>query len=205
MYIPKLNKVEDRAEIIRFIDQYNFATVISYDDQKPVATHIPIEYELKEDDLYLKGHLARANPQWKTFDPKQEILISFMEAHSYISPSWYDYKEVPTWNYIAVHMYGKPRLFSEDELFDFVKFQMNKYESGVSSPVRPEDIEEQYLLRQLRGIVGFELKVEDIQARYKLSQNKSEKNFQNVVNHLEKSTDQNAQKIAEAMKNLKKH
>lgn len=204
MYIPKPNKVEDRAEIIRFIEQYNFASVISYGDQKPIATHIPIEYELRADELYLKGHLAKANPQWQTFDEHKDILISFMEAHTYVSPSWYDYKEVPTWNYIAVHMYGKPRIFEGEELLEFVKYQMNKYESNVSNPRRPSDMDTAYLMRQLRGIVGFEVEVKDIQARYKLSQNKSPENFQSVVSNLEQSADHNAQKIAEAMKKWKK-
>jgi transcriptional regulator len=204
MYIPPLNKVEDLSEILGFINRYNFASVVSYDGTRPIISHIPIEPELKEGKVWLRGHLAKANFQWQSFRSDQDILVSFMEAHTYISPSWYDYAEVPTWNYIAVHMYGKPRIFEGEELLTFVKYQMNKYEAGVSYPRSPAGIDEKYLMRQLRGIIGFEIVVSDIQAKYKLSQNKSDKNIQSVITELEKSKDQNAQKIAKAMNKLKK-
>jgi len=203
MYIPKINKVENQAEIIRFIDRYNFAAVTSYDQDKPVMTHIPMEYELRGEDLYLKGHLAKANPQWKTFQTDQTILISFMEAHTYVSSSWYEKVDVPTWNYIAVHMYGKPRIFEEEELLAFVSFQMEKYEQNSTKPVKMEDLDPQVMKRNLRGIIGFEIRVEDIQARYKLSQNKSAQTFKNVVEALERRTDEQSHKIAQAMRDIR--
>lgn len=203
MYIPKINDIQNQAEIIRFISTYNFATVISYDQKRPIATHIPIEYELRKEALYLKGHLAKANPQWQSFQEEQAILISFMETHSYISSSWYDQIDVPTWNYIAVHMYGKPRIFEEEELLAFVRFQMEKYEANSTQPVKMEHLDPASLKRNLRGIVGFEILVEDIQARYKLSQNKSEATFKNIVHELERLNDHQASKLAQAMRDIR--
>jgi transcriptional regulator len=204
MYIPKINKVEDQSEIIQFISTYNFSTVVSHENEMPIATHIPIENEVKNGELYLKGHLAKANPQWQTFRGDQNILLIFMEAHSYISSSWYEKVDVPTWNYMAIHAYGKPRLFNEAELLEFVTFQLNKYESSSQNPVKMEHLQPDTLNRNLRGIVGFELKVEKIEARYKLSQNKPAQTFDNVIQQLEKRLDENSHKIAEAMKKIKK-
>lgn len=204
MYIPKLNKIEDQAEILRFIRTYNFATVISYANNRPIATPIPVESELREEVIYLKGHLAKANPQWQSFREDQQILISFMEAHSYISSSWYEKVDVPTWNYMAIHLYGKPRVFEGEELLAFVTMQMDKYEKASQQPVTMAQLDPETLKRNLRGIVGFEVIVEDIQAKYKLSQNKSKATFQSIIQHLEKREDASAHKIATAMKQLGK-
>lgn len=203
MYIPKINLVEDQEEIIDFISNNNFATVISYDKNFPVASHIPIETENRNGVLFLKGHLAKANTQWQTFKKDQNILISFIEAHTYISSSWYEKVDVPTWNYIAIHAYGKPRIFEGDELFEFVTFQMNKYEAASKEPAQIEHIDPHVMKRNLRGIVGFEIKVEELQARYKLSQNKPDQTFKNIVESLENRTDEQSHKIAQSMKRLR--
>ena len=148
--------------------------------------------------------MAKANPQWQSFRAEESIMLIFMEAHTYISSSWYEKADVPTWNYIAVHAYGKPRVFEGEELLDFVMAQLDKYEFSSENPVRQEHLEKPSLMRKLKGIVGFEIKVEDLQARYKLSQNKNETTFKNVIKQLEQRSDENSFKIAEAMKKIRK-
>jgi transcriptional regulator len=108
MYVPKIYRNDDISEIIAFIRHNGFAQVVSTVNGKPFVTHLPVMYEVRNDEHYLHAHMARANPQWKEFtDP---LLIIFTGPHTYISSSWYDHVNVPTWNYIAVHAYGQPRI-----------------------------------------------------------------------------------------------
>src|SRR6266498_2393897 len=117
MYIPKLYREEDKEKILEFLRQNNFPALVTYDGEKPIATHLPVEViEGKDGALTIFGHMSRANPQGKSFG-EQEVLLIFQGAHTYISPRWYDHVNVPTWNYMMVHVYGKPRLLEGDELY----------------------------------------------------------------------------------------
>ena len=107
MYIPKINLAPDEAEVIQFMQRFSFATIITAKNNYPIATHLPFLVQKKEDKIILQSHFALANSQWKEIE-KDEILVIFSEPHAYISASNYDTKEnVPTWNYISVHAYGK--------------------------------------------------------------------------------------------------
>ena len=108
MYIPQHYRNENLKEVREFIINNSFGILINQIDGKPWATHIPLELDKDsngKDILY--GHIAKANPQWKYFDDASEVLCIFNGPHSYVSSSWYKEEEVPTWNYIAVHIYGK--------------------------------------------------------------------------------------------------
>ena len=116
MYIPTRFLETDRETILSFVEQNSFAALISYDGEKPIATHLPLLVEKSENgNVYLVGHIARANRQWKTFAQADEVLAVFAGAHAYISTRWYDAPEqnVPTWNYQSVHAYGKPEIVKE--------------------------------------------------------------------------------------------
>src|SRR6266511_2313916 len=100
-----------------------------YDGEKPIASHLPLEIsEDKHDGLILYGHMSRANPQWKTFSDS-EALVIFQGAHTYISPRWYNHVNVPTWNYMNVHVYGKPRLVEGDELYALMSRLVQRHEA----------------------------------------------------------------------------
>src|SRR6185436_9306981 len=111
MYIPRLNRLEDADEVWRFVDANSFALLVSQVEGRPYATHIPILAANRPNgEKYLHGHIARANPHWKHWREEEEVLAVFAGPHAYVSSSWYDHPNVPTWNYIAVHVYGRLRV-----------------------------------------------------------------------------------------------
>ena len=205
MYIRGPHREKDTAKILEFISRNEFATLITYDGEKPVATHLLLSAGQSEEtgEIFLEGHLARANPQWKSFDESKEVLAIFFGAHTYLSPTWYENpnENVPTWNYISVHVYGTPRVIEDEkELFELMKRLVGKYEAPSPSGYRLENLPPDYLEKQLKGIVGFRIEVEKIEASYKLAQTLDPRSYENVIAQLEKSEDDNSKKIAEAMK-----
>ncbi|MDB5257860.1 MAG: transcriptional regulator [Chitinophagaceae bacterium] len=201
MYIPSFFKIEDKDKISDFISQNGFGIIISKGNDRLLASHIPMLFTTNEKGEHiLTGHLSKANPQWKTFDALTEVLTIFQGAHSYISSSWYDHNNVPTWNYMAVHIYGHLRLLTEDELLTELRKMTDKYEADSSKPVSVDKMEAPMLAAQLRGIVGFEIKVNEVHAAYKLSQNRDDKNHSLIIDELEKKGDENSLHIAAEMK-----
>lgn len=200
MYIPDLYKNENQEEIRNFIHENGFALLINQVDGKPWATHTPLLLETNSDGKeVLIGHISLENPQAKSFDSDSEILAVFNGPHSYISSSWYDHENVPTWNYIAVHIYGKIRVLNYDETVTSLKNLVDKYESRSENPVRIEDLSEK-TMRQARGIVAFEIEITSIQAKKKLSQNRDQKNYDTIISELEKRNDSQSVSIANEMK-----
>jgi transcriptional regulator len=203
MYIPKHFQENSWPEIRKVIDDHSFATVISCNAGVPVATHAPVRLiELASGKFVVQGHLARGNPQWRILENEAKTLVIFSGPHSYISPRWYKQVNVPTWNYIAVHVYGKPRLVTDaDELRELLKGLVNRYEGHVEAERRYtiEGLPPNYLEAQMRGIVGFEISVDEVQASFKLSQNRTQEDHDNVIIELRKSDDPDAQRIAQAM------
>jgi len=167
-----------------------------------VATHIPLE--LSEDETKLRGHIAKANPQWKNFQNNSEVMVIFPGPHAYVSSSWYDHENVPTWNYIAVHVYGKIQIIEGDELYSALKQLVDKYEKTSAYPVSIEKMSPEYVRQSIQGLVGFAIEITSIEAAYKLSQNRDRKNYVNVINELEKRGDHGSKSIAAEMKKIEK-
>lgn len=210
MYIRSPHREEDTAKVLDFIRQNEFATLISYDGQKPVATHLLLSAgQTERGEIFLEGHLARANPQWKTFDETSEVLAIFFGPHAYLSPTWYENPEtsVPTWNYISAHVYGKPRIVDDQkELLELMKRLVGKYEpASATSGYRLETLPPDYLEKQLKGIVGFRIEVTKIESSFKLAQTLSPASYENVIAELGKREDENSKKIAEAMRQRTKN
>lgn len=198
MYVAKTNRNENEAELQQFIRQNGFAVLVSQVEGKPWATHIPMH--LSADGKKLTSHVARGNAQWKSWNENTELLAIFQGPHTYISSSWYDHENVPAWNYIAVHVYGTVRLIEGDELIQSLKHLVNKYEKASEHPVTVEGMSETFLQNEIRGIVAFEMTITKIEAAYKLSQNRDDKNYREIVSQLEKRTDENSHQIADEMK-----
>lgn len=204
MFIPKIYENQNLEEVKQFIKENSFGILVTQLNGKSLATHIPLELSKNESEKdVLVGHIAKANPQWHNFKDKGEILAIFNGPHSYISSSWYDFEEVPTWNYVAVHVYGKIKTIEGDALYKSLKSLMEKYEKGSKNPVKIEDMSDK-TMKQINGIIGFEIEITDIQAAYKLSQNRDDKNHQTIVEELGNTNNPSSEAIAEQMSKERK-
>jgi transcriptional regulator len=199
MYIPHHFKNTDIASVREFIDKNGFGILINTVDGRPFATHIPLQ--LSQDGTRLLAHISRANSQWKHFEANNDVLAIFVGSHTYISSSWYNHENVPTWNYITVHVYGKVKIIEGQELLESLKNLVDKYEQYSSKPVSMENMSPDYIKSSVKGLIGLEIAITDTQACYKLSQNRDDENYRNIVTELEKRTDEHSHQIANAMKN----
>ncbi|WP_223589154.1 FMN-binding negative transcriptional regulator [Neobacillus bataviensis] len=199
MYIPKHFKIEDEETIYDFIEKNSFATLISQHNEEPYATHLPLILDKEKKQLY--GHFARPNGQWKDIE-NQKILVIFQGPHCYISPSWYESNQaVPTWNYVAIHVYGQMELVEDSqELLDSLADMVTKYEKPDSS-YQLKDVDANFIEGMSKGIVGFKIKIDRIEGKAKLSQNHSVDRQALVIQQLENTSDQQNQQIADLMKN----
>ena len=200
MYIPNLYKNENQEEIENFIHQNGFGILVNQTDGKLWATHIPLVLETNElGKQILVGHVSKLNPQAASFQNNNDVLAIFSGVHSYISSSWYDHENVPTWNYLAVHVYGKVTVLNHEEAVNSLKKLVDKYEAKSEKPVRVEDLSEK-TMREARGIIAFTIEIISIEAVKKLSQNRDDKNYKNIVEELEKTNDNQSITVADEMK-----
>lgn len=194
MYTPRHFEESDQARIIELVNKYAFATLVTVEAGLPSASHLPLMLE-NDEQLNIVGHMARANDQWQHFQADAEVLVMFQGPHAYISPSNYEGAGVPTWNYASVHMYGVARLIEdENRLKAIIESLSHKYEKSQASPWVPD-----YPDRMLNAIVGFEIEVSRIEAKYKLSQNRPDADRQNIIANLSASSDTSETAIARLM------
>jgi transcriptional regulator len=204
MYIPKYFKVTNFDEIREFVQMNSFGTLITTKKGKPIATHLPLQL-MKEDAYYITGHMAYGNPQWRTFETCEDVLVTFQGPHAYISSSWYEQENVPTWNYQAVHVYGTAHILDEEELKQDLTRLLQKYENHRENAVLWDKLSPTLLEKELKGIVGFKIKVGEIQAAYKLSQNRNETDYVNIIEQLQNEKKPDSRKIAELMQKRSKN
>ena len=198
MYVPKNFQKTDKDSILEFIRQNSFGILVTNTSGKMLATHIPLE--LSEDGQKLHGHISRANPQGKDFTHGEEVMAIFNGPHAYISSSWYNHENVPTWNYMAAHVYGTIAIIEAEKLLASLSQLVDKYESASEKPVSVEKMSREYLERQVRGIIGFEIHISRMEAAYKLSQNRDKVNHEAIIHQLEKRNQDHDLKIADAMR-----
>ena len=201
MYTPNHFQFKDRAEKIAFMKQYSFATIITVKDHLPIATQLPFVIDDSSEKLILSSHFAVANEQARYLETNTSLVI-FTEPHAYISPGHYDKREsVPTWDYLAVHAYGKAKI-AEDEtaklkaLEQMIQFYEKDYLQQW------ESMSDKFKKGMMRGIVAFELEVTDLQGQKKLSQNKTEPERHRITEHLSKSENTVEKNIADYIKKL---
>ncbi|MDY7223621.1 FMN-binding negative transcriptional regulator [Halalkalibacterium halodurans] len=206
MYIPKYYKITDVNEVRDFIQKNSFGTLVTTNQETPIATHLPLALNKRGDGYYVTGHLAYGNHQWRTFETCRKVLVMFQGPHAYISSSWYSEENVPTWNYQAVHLYGKASILEKEELIEELTLMLEKYEKHRENPVLWEKLSPELLEKELKGIVGFKIEVEEIQAAYKLSQNRNERDYMNIIEHLKSEEPPNSKQMAKLMEErLKNH
>ena len=204
MYIPDLYKNEDQEAIRTFLKANAFGILINQTNGKLWATHIPLELDYNnEGEEILHGHISKENPQWTAFESNDEVLAVFTGSHSYISSSWYDHENVPTWNYSAVHVYGKIKIVEGDAVINSLTKLVDKYEQNSKCPVRVADLSKKTMM-EARGVVAFEIKIEEIQAQTKMSQNRDDKNYSNIISELEKTENTQSVAVAKEMAKYRK-
>jgi len=178
MYTPKAFREDDREKLYALMQEYSFAVLVtSQQDGTPLATHLPFMLDTERGPYgTLRAHMARANPQWQAFDGTCEVLVIFQGPHAYISPSWYGEKlSVPTWNYTAVHAYGKPRVIEDTaELYSSLQDLIQRSESGFEKPWMFDSLPDDYVQNLMRGTVGFEMEITRLEGKFKISQNRPE-------------------------------
>ncbi|MCB9034296.1 MAG: FMN-binding negative transcriptional regulator [Chitinophagales bacterium] len=198
MYIPKHFKQQDIDKLHSFMQQYPFAILITTENNKPIATHLPFVINKQNNSIILTSHISKQNNQLNNIENK-EALVIFQEPHHYISPTLYEHeKNVPTWNYVAVHCYGKLQLHTNNEQRIAVLEQMiNSFEPKYREQWKTLD--DTYKNNLLKGIESFDIVVEEIQGKEKLSQNKTAQERTNIKNHLLQQEDSNAQALGKMM------
>ncbi len=201
MYTPEHFREDDMATLQAFIREHSFGVLVTQGEDAPFATHLPFLFEAGRGAYgMLQAHMARANPQWRSFAREDEALVIFQGAHAYVSPSWYDVAlSVPTWNYAAVHAYGIPRIIEDSQLlYTQLKTLIEIHESQFERPWTFE-LPQDYIEKMMRGVVGFTLEITRLEGKFKMSQNRTAAEQDKVIAALQ---DQHKD-VAEIMTGLK--
>lgn len=207
MYCPHVFSNTDENILFQLIKDYPFATLLSFYQGEIQVDHLPLVLEIEQDKAKLMGHFAIANPSAKNLIDGDSIKIIFNGPQAYVSPNWYPTKKengkaVPTWNYIVVHVKGSIRLIHDElQLKNLLEKLTQQHESAFSHPWKISDAPDDYIAKNLRAIVGFEIEIDDIKGKWKVSQNHPEKNQQGIMDAYFSFNDDNHQKIATEIKN----
>ena len=206
MFIPTKFKQENIEDLVMLMQQYSFATLITQSEVGIEATHLPMIVVKKSDEFYLKAHIAKANPLWKSVANGSGVLVIFNGPNCYISPNNYPTKKetgkaVPTWNYVVVHVNGVISFIHDSEwIYNAIETLTTIHESGQPAPWSISDAPYEYIQRMLPAIVGIEIEVSSITGQWKLSQNQPEVNQRGVAETLAASTDSSVSEIASMIK-----
>ncbi|MGB7540661.1 MAG: FMN-binding negative transcriptional regulator [Burkholderiales bacterium] len=175
MYLPRQFEMHDRAMVLEVMRRHNFALLVSNDDDGgPFATHLPVVVGERDGGVLIEAHVARTNPHWRHLMSQPEALMVFLGPHAYMSPVVYpDRERVPTWNYLAVHAYGRVRLVDDPAGKDALLQRLIAIHDHAYAE-QWRSLGEEFRGRMLSGIVGFELAVERLEGKFKLNQHRPE-------------------------------
>ena len=205
MYSLPHFKEKDQKRLLNFMEDHPFALLTgSTAAGKQVATQVPVLVEKRSDELFLQGHLMRNADHHKAFKENSQVLLVFTGPHAYVSSSWYATPPMgSTWNYMTIHAHGQIRFFEGEGLVELMKKLTLRFESNnTASPVIYDHLPQEYLDKMLPGIVGFELKVDLLENVFKLSQNRDEQSYRNIITQLEKQPGNGTQIALEMSKRL---
>lgn len=192
MYVPANFRPSSPAEMESVIKEHPFGLLLTDVDH---ATHIPMELKVRDNVRYLEGHLSAANPHVKVLNHSLSLAV-FTGPHCYISSSWYEKVNVPTWNYISVHVKGNVKILDEQESFELIREQMNRYETVNEQGTKLSDLPQSFLDAHLRGIVCFRMEILKMDAAFKLSQNRNDQDHAAIISQLESLGDTASVEIA---------
>ncbi len=172
MYIPNATRMDDQTQLLAFMLAHSFATMVSLVNGQLFATHLPLTIVAQDEQIWLRGHVAKANPHWQELATQSEVLVIFQGPHAYISPALYEKREsVPTWNYIAVHAYGAARLIQDEAgLLQVLAELIVTHDPAYQT--QWDGLPDKFRHGLLNGIVAFEINVARIEGKFKLGQNR---------------------------------
>ena len=202
MYTPPGFQENDRETLHDFMEHNSFATLISSNEHEPFASHLPLLIERRRGTHgILTGHFARANPHWKLCNGQRVLTISH-GPHAYISPGWVESTSmVPTWNYVMVHAYGVLRIIEDSaQLTDILKRMVTRYESGRDQPWSMDHADDGYIDKLTAAIVGFEIEIDRLEGKWKLSQNHPQERREQIISGLLDTQRTDELQIARLMK-----
>lgn len=202
MHLPKLFKTENYEILQDIVKNNSFANLIIY-NEKILATRAMMLLSGNQNDIYIETHLNRANPVARKINCENEVLCEFLGSHTYISSSWYDHINVSTWNYEQVQIYGKIETMNEDELYNHLNKLTNIYEAPQKCPMTLEKMGKEFVEKEMKGAIGFKIFPTEIKIKQKLSQNRDEKNFRNIIDNLEQSEYIMDKDVARKMRDLR--
>ncbi len=181
-----------------------FITLTGVDEEnKPVATHVPALVEERDGEIFLLAHIMRKQLHTKAFEQNPNVLAIFSGAHTYVSASWYEnQRSAGTWNYQAVHAKGVLKFTAEESLHNLLVKLTEKFENDPNSAALVQKMDKSYVSDMMKAIVAFEIEVTDVQHVFKLSQNKTEKSYENIIEHLS-AQDGDAKTVAAIMQKRK--
>jgi transcriptional regulator len=202
MYTPTQFNEDNPQTLFDFMQRHSFATLTSLHQGQLFASHLPFLLKQRGDQVVLIGHMARANPQWKSFFT-QEVLVVFTGPHCYISPTWYHAApHVPTWNYTAIHASGTPRLIEgEDAVHDVLRELVEHFEAFEAQPWQM-DLPQEFRKNLQAAIVAFEIPVSRLEGKFKLSQNRTPSERAGVIGALSLKTSDNERGVYQWMTSL---
>lgn len=188
MYSPPYNRVEERRELLEFMRANSFALLVTATGGAPLASHLPVMVADGEAGIVIHSHMAKNNPQWQEFF-EDEVLVVFAGPHAYVSPRWYEQTErVPTWNYAAVHAYGKVAVSAERKAKHAAQRELVAQLDPQWLP-KFDALRAEYVENMLNGIVTFDIAVTRLETRWKLSQNRGRREQELIAAELDKSHD----------------
>jgi len=200
MYVPPAFAVEDVPRLQDFMQEFNFATLVTQRDGELTGSHIPFVLDRGVEPYgVLRAHIAIRNPQLQDLESGSQALVIFQGPHTYISPSWYvNAENVPTWNYTVVHASGIPKIGNKAAMIELLKHLTAKHEGSLA---RPWDFDPNaaWIQRMLNDIVAFEIKIEKLQGKFKLNQNRKPEDRERVIETLAASTDPGQRAVANWM------
>lgn len=196
----------DAEEIVDFMHAHPFATLVAYDGQQCQATQVPVLIQERDGTVFISGHVFKHSDHYQALLNSKEMLLLFTGPHCYVSAGWYTKRgQASTWNYMSVQARGNVRWCSNQETRQHLNDLTHKYEDGQQQPELLEDMPEDYVAANLNAIAGFEVTVTKLDATFKLSQNRDDESYKNIVDQLMASDDIDGITIAGEMMKRKPH
>jgi transcriptional regulator len=206
MYHVSYFKASEQSEVVAFMKAHPFIILCAIGKNNfPEATHIPVLLEERNDKLYLLGHVMRKQQHTLAFEENNNVLAIFYGAHSYISASWYETKNIAsTWNYQAVHAKGNLRWLNEEALYQLLVNLTNHFEGNIDSTAAVKNMSQDYIANSMKAITGFEIEITELNHVFKLSQNRDKKSYENITTQLKKGNGEQ-RAVAGEMEKRKDH